>query len=107
MRERSESQHSSNRERDRDPGDAGDPAEPVKQLAENGAANESTEEIARQVDAAGGTSVGARCMTDETGRRGLSLECSDSDQHHADEYGRQVGQEQKRQAEYGDRQGGP
>jgi hypothetical protein len=40
-------QHRGDRKRDRDPGDAGDPAEVVEQLAEYGAADKTTEEIAR------------------------------------------------------------
>ena len=66
-----------------DAGDAGGPSEAVEQLAEHGAADEATEEIAGKIGSAGDAAVVAGGLADEAGGAGLCEERADADQHHA------------------------
>src|SRR5262249_47443225 len=75
----------SERESDRDAGDACRPAEAIEELAEDHASHDAPEEIAREVDAAGGTPVG-RCRTPNESRCScLCEEGAHTDQCKADE----------------------
>src|SRR5258707_877167 len=84
------SEQGGDEQRQRDAGDESAPAEGIEDLAEHGAADETAEEIAGEVDAARRAAIGGRRATDEAGRRGLSEEGADADQRQPGEDGEEV-----------------
>src|SRR5215208_2943324 len=64
-------------EGDSDTGDAGRPAVAVEDLAEHGTADETTEEVGREVESARRAAIGRGSLADEPGRRGLGKEGAD------------------------------
>ena len=78
---------------------AGRPAEPVEQLAQNRAADETTKEIASEIDPRRRTAVAHRRFADEAGRSRLRQEGADGDQRQPAEDCGDVELEQQRQAQ--------
>src|SRR5262245_13272286 len=72
-------------QRERDPADAGRPAEPVEDLTEDGRADEAAGEVAGEIDAAGRAAVRGGGAADESGRCRLREERPDADQDHAEQ----------------------
>src|SRR5688572_23167637 len=70
-------------ERGPDSGDAGVPAEHVVDRPQHRRANQTAQEVARQIDAAGGAAIGRGGTADEAGRGRLRRERADGDQDHA------------------------
>src|SRR5262245_21573520 len=95
------------RQRQRDAGDTGGPAQPIEHLAEQRAADEPTEKITGEIDAARRAAVGRGGTADKAGRRGLREERADADQRQPEQHRGELSQQQQRQAEAGKRQRRP
>src|SRR5262249_5168521 len=79
------------RERPRDAGDAGRPADPIEDLTEDRGADNAAGEVTGEIDAARGPAVGGRGAADEAGRRRLSEERARADEHHAEQHRSEIG----------------
>ena len=88
-----------NGERQRDAADASAPAETVEQLAKQRGADESSGEIAREIDPARRAFVLGRGAADEAGRDGLREEGADADQRESGEDSGEIAGQQQRQAD--------
>src|SRR5215208_7331253 len=85
-------------EGDPDTGDAGGPAVAVEDLAEDCTADETAEEVGRQIEPAGGAAVRRGSLADEPGRRGLGKEGADPHEGQSRQDGRQMGEDQQGQS---------
>src|SRR5262249_9631851 len=76
-----------NEQRHPDAGDAGLPAEPVEELAEDRGAHEAAKEIEGEIESACRAAVRASGSADKAGGGGLREEGADADKHHARQEG--------------------
>src|SRR5829696_9980734 len=68
------------RKREADAGDGGRPADPIEDLAQHGAAGETTQEVAGEIEPARRAAIGRGGATDEAGGRRLGKEGTDGKQ---------------------------
>src|SRR5215210_4581313 len=87
-----EGQQGRDGEGDPDTGDAGCPAVAIEDLAEHGTANETAEEVGRQIEPAGGAPIRRGGLADEPGRRGLGEEGADPHEGQSREHSSQMGE---------------
>src|SRR5262245_40614196 len=102
-----EGECSSHQQRQANPDDARRPAQAIKDLAQQGTADEPAQEVGGEIDATRRAAVSRGSPANEAGRGGLGEECADADQNHADENSWQIRRDEQRQANAGRRESCP